>query len=100
MSVTATYSRTAGGNINICSFISNQPGVELGALQCSAGGIPVGVCQEGPHYMPGSYTPNGVTPALAATAGQVIKVYKVSRAQVAHKAMQDPLVCLEPKVSV
>ncbi len=75
MSVLFSNSRTAGGTINIASFVMNQPGVELGALQCSAGGIPVGIAQEGPHGMPGAFGPAGASTLVAAQAGQPFRVY-------------------------
>jgi hypothetical protein len=68
-------SRVAGGTIQIASFIQGNPGVQLGALQCSGAGVEIlGIAQEFTNAMMGQ----ALAPAQgfpAATVGQHIRVY-------------------------
>lgn len=68
-------SRRAGGTIQIASFIQGNPGVELGALQCSGAGVEIlGIAQEFTNAMMGQ-TGQPAQGYPAATVGQDIKVY-------------------------
>lgn len=68
-------SRVAGGTINPFSFIIGQPGVELGALQCTGSGEIIGIGAEFTMAMMGQ----ALGPAQgfpAAYIGDGIKVYE------------------------
>lgn len=68
-------SRIAGGTINPFTFIQGNPGVELGALQCSGPGVEIlGIAAEWTNAMMGQ----ALAPAQgfpAATIGQAVLVY-------------------------
>lgn len=68
-------SRVAGNTINPFSFIIGQPGVELGALQCTGSGEIIGIGAEFTMAMMGqTLAPSQGFPA--AYAGQGLKVYE------------------------
>lgn len=75
----ASLSRIAGGTINPFTFIIGQPGVELGALQCTGGASPIiGIGAEWTNAMMGQnfqtlLVPQGFPAALAT---QPIRVYE------------------------
>lgn len=68
-------SRIAGGTINPMRFVQGEPGVELGALQCSGSGVSiVGISDQCTNNMPGTiWTPAQGWPL--ATAGQAFRVH-------------------------
>lgn len=72
-------SRIAGGTINPFSFIQGNPGVMLGALQCTGAGVEIlGIAPEWTNTIMGtqnqvSNVPQGYP---AAVAGQGIRVYE------------------------
>ena len=68
-------SRVAGNTINPFSFIIGQPGVELGALQCTGSGEIIGIGAEFTMAMMGQAL-GPVQGFPAAYAGQGIKVYE------------------------
>lgn len=76
---TNSKSRIAGGTINPFTFIQGNPGVELGALQCSGPGVEIiGIGQEWTSAMMGAnnqtaYLPQGYP---AASVNQAIRVYE------------------------
>lgn len=79
MGAVNSKSRIAGGTINPFTFIQGQPGVELGALQCSGPGVEIiGVGAEWTNAMMGANNQPTVTPQgyPAAVSGQAIKVYE------------------------
>lgn len=76
---TNSKSRIAGGTIRPFSFIMGQPGVVLGALQCSGSNVPIiGIGPEWTNEMMGTQWQRNYLPAgyPAAVAGQSIRVYE------------------------
>lgn len=70
-----TNSRIAGGTINPFSFIMGNPGVELGALQCSGGTAEIlGISAVYTNAMPGQ-TGAPAQGSPAATIGQAVQVW-------------------------
>lgn len=77
--MTNSLSRIAGGTINPFTFIQGQPGVMLGALQCTGGGVPIiGVGAEWTSAMMGQAIQTTLIPQgfPAAASGQSIRVYE------------------------
>lgn len=76
---TNAKSRIAGGTINPFVFIQGNPGVVLGALQCTGAGVPIiGIGPEWTNQMMGANNQTTQTPQgyPAATSGQAIRVYE------------------------
>lgn len=72
-------SRIAGGTINPFTFIQGNPGVMLGALQCTGAGVEIiGIGAEWTNAMMGQSFQTTLVPQgfPAATSGQAIKVYE------------------------
>jgi hypothetical protein len=72
-------SRVAGGTINPFVFIQGNPGVELGALQCTGAGVEIiGIGAEWTNSMMGANQQTTLVPQgfPAATVGQDIKIYE------------------------
>lgn len=79
MGAVNSKSRVAGGTINPFRFIQGNPGVELGALQCSGPGVEIiGVGAEWTNAMMGTQVQTSLVPQgfPAATEGQSIRVYE------------------------
>lgn len=79
MPSTNAKSRIAGGTINPFVFIQGNPGVELGALQCTGAGVPIiGIGAEWTNAMMGQQYQTTLIPQgfPAATTGQGIRVYE------------------------
>jgi hypothetical protein len=79
MGAVNSKSRIAGGTINPFTFIQANPGVELGALQCSGPGVEIiGVGAEWTNAMMGTQVQTSLVPQgfPAATTGQGIRVYE------------------------
>lgn len=77
--MTNSLSRIAGGTINPFTFIQGQPGVMLGALQCTGAGVPIiGIGAEWTNAMMGQAYQTTLIPQgfPAATSGQSIRVYE------------------------
>ena len=71
-------SRVAGGTIGPFKFIQGQPGVMLGALQCTGAGVEIiGVGPEWTNAMMGQSYQTSLVPQgfPAATTGQRVRVY-------------------------
>lgn len=72
-------SRIAGGTINIFTFVQGNPGVMLGALQCTGGGVEIiGIAAEFTDNMMGAqgqpvFLPQGYP---AAVSGGSLKLYE------------------------
>lgn len=73
-----SLSRIAYGTINPFTFVQDAPGIPLGALQCTGGGVPIiGVAAEWVNNMMGTswqtaFTPQGYP---AAASGNPIRIY-------------------------
>ena len=77
--MTNSKSRVAGGTINPFRFIQGQPGVMLGALQCTGAGVEIiGIGAEWTNAMMGQQYQTSLVPQgfPAATSGQGIRVYE------------------------
>lgn len=72
-------SRTAGGTINPFRFIQGNPGVMLGALQCTGAGVEIiGIAQEFTDFIMGANQQPTLVPQgwPAAVSGQQVRVYE------------------------
>lgn len=77
--MTNSLSRIAYGTINPFTFVIGMPGTELGALQCTGGGVPIiGVAPEWTNNMMGTAWQTQLIPQgyPAAASGQSIRVYE------------------------
>lgn len=74
-----SLSRIAYGTINPFTFVQAAPGISLGALQCTGGGVPIiGIAQEWTNNMMGTswqtaFTPQGYP---AAASGNPLRLYE------------------------
>lgn len=73
-----SLSRIAYGSINPMRFVMDQPGVMLGALQCTANGQIIGIAQIGVSNMPGTAWQQQGMPQMwpAAASGQAFQLFE------------------------
>jgi len=63
---------TAGGNINVCRFVTPSVNSDFTVIQATATTLPIGISQMGQKGPPGV---SGVTDDLAAASGDTLRVY-------------------------